>query len=148
MRRQRPGVHALQDGSSRRPVLSAIMEDRSRRVDAARSVVSSSWCYGAGSGVGVRRVERLHAGLVVAVERRHRAVGAEAEVVVGRVGEPHADLVEVDADALAVDERARRTPPATIRWNVLSARPSRVGGDVADVLGRAERRPPARAGRR
>ena len=53
------------------------------------------------------RVEGLHARLVVAVERRDRGRGTGADVVVGGVSEPHADLVEIDAHALAVDDRAR-----------------------------------------
>src|SRR2546429_6722247 len=40
---------------------------------------------------GVAGVERLHAGFAVTVERCHRAVLAETEVVGGRVGGPHAD---------------------------------------------------------
>src|SRR5256885_2239149 len=61
-----------------------------------------------GERLGVGRVERLHAGLVVAVEWRDSvdAGGGGAEVVVGGVGEPHADLVEVNAHALSVDQRA------------------------------------------
>src|SRR5438874_4414712 len=51
-------------------------------------------------------VQHLYPGRVVPVERGDRpGTLPEAEVVTGRVGEPHADVVEVDPLALAVDQR-------------------------------------------
>src|SRR3954451_6509788 len=88
----------------------------------------------------VPRVEGLDAGLLVAVERRDDLrVVVQAEVVLGRVGEPGAELVEVDELTLAVDERRRE--------RLLGDQLERVGGvavlvraDVAEVLGGAEGR--------
>ncbi len=48
------------------------------------------------------RVEHLHACFVVTVEGRRTTTG-QAELVVGRVGKPHTDTVEVDAHAVTVD---------------------------------------------
>jgi hypothetical protein len=74
----------------------------------SRAPRGSGFGSGCGQGLGVGGVERLHAGLVVAVEWRDAVDPGRrgAEVVVGGVGEPHADLVEVDAVALAVDDLA------------------------------------------
>src|SRR5204862_3131028 len=97
-----------------------------------------------GSGSGQRprvgRVEGLHAGLVVAVERGDLPGVADADVIVGRIGEPHADLVEVDAKALAVDHRARERLVDDEVERVVGVAVL-VRADVADVLGGAERLP-------
>src|SRR5262249_21249904 len=58
--------------------------------------------------LGVRRVEGLYACLVVAVERRHRAVRAQAEVVRRGISEPDAHPVEIHTHAGAIDERGRK----------------------------------------
>src|SRR6266516_7552128 len=88
---------------------------------------------------GVAGVECLHTGLVVTVERRHRAVLAQAEVVRGRVGEPHADVVEVHPDPLAIDQRrSERLLNDQLELGVRLA--VLVAVDVADVLGGPERR--------
>src|SRR5207247_2007953 len=55
----------------------------------------------------VRRVEGLHPSLVVAVERRHRAVRSKAEVVASRVGEPGTDLMQIDSHTAYVDKPRR-----------------------------------------
>src|SRR5713101_4856396 len=97
------------------------------------------WLRG-GKWVGVSGVEGLHASLVVAVERRNRAIGAQAEVVVQRVGEPDTDPVEVDAHTRTVDERGRKGLLDN-QGEGIAAVSARVGAEVADVLGRAERGP-------
>src|SRR4051812_42252419 len=91
-----------------------------------------------GQSPGVGGVERLDAGLVVAVERRDGAVGPEAEVVVGGIGEPHPDLVEVDAHALAVDGPAReRLVDDEVKLVVRGFAPA--GGEVPLLSRGAER---------
>src|SRR5437762_1227013 len=85
----------------------------------------------------VRRVEGLHPSLVVAVERRHRAVRSKAEVVASRVGEPGTDLIQIDAHPVSVDQRRRERlrhdqPEGVVGHAVV------VGCEVADVLGGAK----------
>src|SRR5881397_1306123 len=87
----------------------------------------------------IRGVEGLYARLVVAIEGCHRAVWPEAEVITGRVGEPGADLIQVDADPLTVDERGREClrhdqPEGVVGEAQL------VGREVANVLGGAKGR--------
>jgi len=77
----------------------------------------------------------LHAGLLVTVERRHRAgARAEAEVVAGWVGEPGAHLVEVHPDArCAYQRRGERLGDDQLEGGI---RPTMgVGCEVPDVLG-------------
>src|SRR5213078_829551 len=85
----------------------------------------------------VRRVEGLHPSLVIAVERRHRAVRSKAEVVASRVGEPGTDLIQIDAHPVSVDQRRRERlrhdqPEGVVGHAVV------VGCEVADVLGGAK----------
>src|SRR6478735_2036456 len=52
-----------------------------------------------------QRVECLHAGFVVTIERGDRTLaGTQAEVVSGRIGEPHSNLIEVHPYPLSVDQ--------------------------------------------
>src|SRR6476619_6192021 len=94
---------------------------------------------GGGQAGEAQGVECLHAGFVVTIERGDRTLaGTQAEVVSGRVGEPHSDLIEVDPDPLSVDqgggERLLHDELELIaRLAVL------VRGDVADVLRGPER---------
>src|SRR3954453_797096 len=96
---------------------------------------------GSGQRLRVGGGERLHAGLFVAIERRHAmdAGGGGAEVVVRGIGEPHADLVELDALALTVGGQRARERLVDDGPELVFGVAVAVGGDVAEVLGGAER---------
>src|SRR5438876_1386052 len=85
----------------------------------------------------VRRVEGLYPSLVVAVERRHRTARSKADVGARRIGEPGADLIQIDAHPLSVDqrrrERLRHDQPEGVLGHAVA-----VGCEVADVLGGAK----------
>ena len=64
----------------------------------------------------------------------------QAEVAVRRIGELHTDPVEIDAYAVAVDERGREGLLHDQLEGVVAIAVL-VGAEVADVLSGAERRP-------